>query len=163
MITIRDSLGNWNFTRSWTFSKVYSLASRCLFFTRDLHVLTCGEVTNWSVNHNNFSISLISVCVSLNLKILWQIIFNPFLQKLQQKDQRIVVVGLLFLSFIFNPWSHNRLVCNAFSFTFSMSWCFRVFFSVPVSLDFFRIFSLRPKYLHPFALPSPTHSRWVPD
>ena len=41
----------------------------------------------------------------------------------------------------------------------SISGCFSTLF--PVSLDFFRVFSLWPKYLHPFARPFLLHTRWV--
>src|SRR6218665_141351 len=41
-----------------------------------------------------------------------------------------------------------------------MSWCFPVFFSIHVLLDFFRVSSLALKYLlYPFARPSFAHSR----
>src|SRR6218665_3710908 len=42
---------------------------------------------------------------------------------------------------------------------FSMSWCFPVFFSVPMSLDLFRGFSLRPKYM--YLIPIATFSHYV--
>lgn len=46
-----------------------------------------------------------------------------------------------------DPWTHSPLVANSFSFIFLR--CIGgipVFFSVPVSLYFFRDFCLRPKY-----------------
>ena len=64
---------------------------------------------------------------------------------------------------IFNPWAHSPLVPNAFSFVFFP--CLDVFRSSflflchRISLVFF---SLLPKYQHPFACSSFSHSRWVP-
>src|SRR6218665_694980 len=60
---------------------------------------------------------------------------------------------------------HTALWCPMlFPSTFLMSlvFLFRSYFSGPESVNFFCIFSLRPKYLHLFARPCLPHSRRAP-
>jgi len=66
-------------------------------------------------------------------------------------------ISLLIIFFILIPWAHSPLVYNA-SFSFLPCLVFQVFFSVPVSLDFFYVFTLRPKYLL-FCLTL----KWIPE